>query len=517
MAAELSMNGRKKIETIQKEFTNKFNYLTLLFLDENRKSLDISKSLSEVRKVKGADISINAGLKVNTLEARFMQHYGLLVEVAYMKEGKVMHTKDNVDKTLNEMNRWCEENGCDKFTFKKSLKGDTVLSLQEQLFNAILEQYPDAVAKKINKDNFMDVHLPAVNPKKGTHIFFNTAKEGIKFGFYCRDEQFNNPILERSSAIEAYAQGIRPKGNPLFANVDDAAEAALEFIREMMGLSNADADETGLSADEEMQRFLDNLEIDDSDNEEGDQTESADENETDDLENLFIKELPSKKSGTKLFEVNGKYTFTLGYDTKAYMNEDVIGIVPDDCFMEALNSGDGWSNYFWDNNWHEFDSKLHNHGIIEPATHLELPSGEKVEIKLNYSTPEFDKQKIAFNNSSGKFVHISSSAEKSYGWDGWKKYSVNFGPGVFDTSKILVSFDDDIVSGYTYDLSDTDTLDFTEDDAYETSGIGFTSELYFNNGKELVLIDLDELSGELEEKNISKNDIKSIKKYLMTK
>ena len=69
MAAELSMNGRKKIETIQKEVTNKFNYLTLLFLDENRKSLDISKSLSEVRKVKGADISINAGLKVNTLEA----------------------------------------------------------------------------------------------------------------------------------------------------------------------------------------------------------------------------------------------------------------------------------------------------------------------------------------------------------------------------------------------------------------------------------------------------------------
>ncbi len=235
MAAELSMNGRKKIETIQKEFTNKFNYLTLLFLDEDRKSLDISKSLSEVRKIKGTDISINAGLKVNTLEARFRDNYGLMVEVAYMKDGKVLHTKDNVDKTLNEMNRWCEENGCDKFEFKKSLRGDTVLSLQEQLFNAISEQYPDAVAKKMNKDNFMDVHLPSVNAKKGTHIFFNTAKEGIKFGFYCRDEAFVKSVLDNSSNIEAYAQGLRPLGNPLFTDVDEAADAALAFIGEMMG------------------------------------------------------------------------------------------------------------------------------------------------------------------------------------------------------------------------------------------------------------------------------------------
>ena len=238
MAAELSMNGRKKIETIQKEFTNKFNYLTLLFLDDDRKSLDISKSLSEVRKVKGTDISINAGLKVNTLEARFRDNYGLMVEVAYMKDGKVLHTKKNVDKTLNEMNRWCEENGCNKFEFKKSLHGDTVLSLQEQLFDAISDQYPDAVAKKMNKDNFMDVHLPSVNSKKGTHIFFNTAKEGIKFGFYCRDEEFIKSVIEKSTSIEEYAQGLRPSGNPLFTDIEEAAEAALAFIEEMMGESN---------------------------------------------------------------------------------------------------------------------------------------------------------------------------------------------------------------------------------------------------------------------------------------
>jgi len=630
MAAELSMNGRKKIETIQKEFTNKFNYLTLLFLDENRKSLDISKSLSEVRKVKGTDISINAGLKVNTLEARFRDNYGLMVEVAYLKEGKVLHTKDNVDKTLNEMNRWCAENGCQKFEFKKSLRGDTVLSLQEQLFNAISEEYPDAVAKKMNKDNFMDVHLPSVNAKKGTHIFFNTAKDGIKFGFYCRDEAFVKSVLDTSSNIEEYAQGVRPVGNPLFTDVDVAAEAALAFIGEMIGessvtshrdvnpviaeyvsafqenpdpicdlldslgteagkmsvykvdldiLSNlafADIPEIDdlkfagevdindwdglaeiigeaeaeankneysndeitsrskiiflysgdeyvysflnpgdvLSADDEMQNFLDNLEIDDSDDE-VDEVETSDEDETDDLGGLIINELPSKVSDTRLYEVNGKFTFTIGYDGKAYMNEDVIGVIPDTSILEALNSGDTWSDFIWNNGWTEYDSKVHNHGIIEPATHLELPSGERVVIKLSYDTPDFDKQKIAFKNTSGKFIHISTSFEKTYDWNGWKKYKINFGPGVFDTSKISVSFDDDIVSGYCYNYSETDSIDFTEDNAYKTTGIGFSSDLYFNNGKELVLIDLEEFSNNLNENNISKEDIEAIKKYLM--
>jgi hypothetical protein len=325
MAAELSMNGRKKIETIQKEFTNKFNYLTLLFLDENRKSLDISRSLAEVRTVKGTDVSINAGLKVNTLEARFRDNYGLMVEVAYMKDGKVLHTKDNVDKTLNEMNRWCEENGCDKFEFKKSLRGDTVLSLQEQLFNAISEQYPDAVAKKMNKDNFMDVHLPSVNAKKGTHIFFNTAKEGIKFGFYCRDEAFVKSVLDKSSNIEEYAQGVRSVGNPLFTDVDEADE-------------------------------------------------------------------------------------------------------------------------------------------------------------------------------------------KSYGWDNWKKYSIEMPAGNFDVRNIEVEFEYDIVSSYNYN-----GVGFDEDENYNSSGKGFTSSLYFNNGEELVSVDINELREELSEEGIDLNDIEEIKQFAMKK
>ena len=45
MAAELSMNGKKKIETLQKEFTQKFPYLTLVFLDKARSLPTISIAL----------------------------------------------------------------------------------------------------------------------------------------------------------------------------------------------------------------------------------------------------------------------------------------------------------------------------------------------------------------------------------------------------------------------------------------------------------------------------------------
>lgn len=235
MASELSMNGKKKIETLQKEFTQKFPYLTLVFLDKEKRAIDISKSLSEVRQAKGDDISIIASLKVNTLEKRFLENFGLLVEVAYQKSNKVVYTKDNVDKTLNELNKWCEENDCQPFEFKKSFTGNTLSSVQEQLFEAIKESYPNAEAKKINKDNYLDIYVPEINKKRGTHLFFNTAKDGIKIGFYCRDEDFIENVMSNSSNIEKYAQGIRILNNPLQNNVEEANASALSFIGEIKG------------------------------------------------------------------------------------------------------------------------------------------------------------------------------------------------------------------------------------------------------------------------------------------
>lgn len=245
---ELSMNGKKKIETLQKQFTLKFPYLTLIFLDKDRRAIDVSKTLSEIRQSKGDDISIIASLKVNTLEKRFLENYGLVVEVAYQKSNKVVYTKDSVDKSLNELNKWCENNDCQPFEFTKALAGNTLSSVQEQLFEAIKEYYPEAEAKKINKDNYLDIHVPEINIKRGTHLFFNTAKDGIKIGFYCRDEAFVDEVMSRSTNIERYAQGIRILDNPLQSDVQEATLNALVFIEEIIG---EEAEDTSYHEDED--------------------------------------------------------------------------------------------------------------------------------------------------------------------------------------------------------------------------------------------------------------------------
>lgn len=108
-------------------------------------------------------------------------------------------------------------------------------TIQEQLVAEISKTYSDAEAKKVDKDNFLDIHIPSINPKRGTHLFFNTGKNEIKIGFYCRDEDFNNDILSRSSQTEAYAQGIRIKNNPAFTTVEEAISAAIEFLSELKG------------------------------------------------------------------------------------------------------------------------------------------------------------------------------------------------------------------------------------------------------------------------------------------
>jgi hypothetical protein len=104
-------------------------------------------------------------------------------------------------------------------------------NVQNELASGISRLYPDAIVKKINIDNYLDIHLPQVNEKKGTHLFFNTSKGKIKFGFYCRDEEFNEQVLSKSENLEKYAQGIRLKDNPEFTDVVSALQQAEIFIK----------------------------------------------------------------------------------------------------------------------------------------------------------------------------------------------------------------------------------------------------------------------------------------------
>jgi hypothetical protein len=110
-------------------------------------------------------------------------------------------------------------------------------TLQQEITNGITQKFKDAVIKKIDKDNYLDIHLPSVNPKKGTHLGINTAKGEIKIVFYCREDDFNNYEIINSKKLEKYAQGIRIKGNPAFNDVSNAVEAAIDFIFELKRVS----------------------------------------------------------------------------------------------------------------------------------------------------------------------------------------------------------------------------------------------------------------------------------------
>ena len=205
---------------------------------------------------------------------------------------------------------------------------------------------------------------------------------------------------------------------------------------------------------------------------------------------------------------------TLGYDRNCYLSEDVAGEIPDDTLLEFLESEEEWSNFIWYKAWYDFGSIYHTYGMGEPATDMQLPTGKMVEISLTYDFPKLDNVEECFTNSEkGSFVHIASSNEKAYGWGKWKTYSLEVTPGIFDIANISVQFEGNIVSTYRYHLPDGTFDSFEESQDYETTGQGFSSTLYFNNGKEL--IDVDNLKELLEDNDIELTDIKAIRKFLI--
>ena len=124
-SADLSVNGNKKIGTLQKEFTKKFPYLGLIFFDEKTTSssayytsfpIDSDKTLASVRKIKSSeDLSINGNKKIDTLEAEFTKIYGLDVWVCwYQKDKGATHAYDVGNWTLSKLNKNCMDDNSGK-------------------------------------------------------------------------------------------------------------------------------------------------------------------------------------------------------------------------------------------------------------------------------------------------------------------------------------------------------------------------------------------------------------------
>lgn len=113
MATELSMTGNKKLGTLSREFSQKFNYLSLVFKKGNGHAIDPELTLATVREKNGGELSIVGNLTVGTLEKRFMENYGLNVQVVFKNSaGKIFNTSGKGDEvTLTVENAAAKEQG----------------------------------------------------------------------------------------------------------------------------------------------------------------------------------------------------------------------------------------------------------------------------------------------------------------------------------------------------------------------------------------------------------------------
>ena len=130
-ATEISVTGQKKIETLCKEFNQKFPCLQLCIFysyarqqvakGESITPIDRSKTLASVRRAdSGGDISISGNKKIRSLEKEFDTVFGLYCQVCYYTpEGKGVYTGSYADeKTLSAFNTECEKRGCPKGKWK---------------------------------------------------------------------------------------------------------------------------------------------------------------------------------------------------------------------------------------------------------------------------------------------------------------------------------------------------------------------------------------------------------------
>ena len=124
---EISVNGNKKIGTLQKEFNKKFPYLRLgiyysyarqqVAKGESITPIPADKTLASVRRAdSGGDISISGNKKVRSLESEFDKVFGLYAQICYTTgEGNRYYTSGSTDDmTLSALNEYGAKNGWKK-------------------------------------------------------------------------------------------------------------------------------------------------------------------------------------------------------------------------------------------------------------------------------------------------------------------------------------------------------------------------------------------------------------------
>ena len=125
IGGEITVNGNKLMKTLQKEFSDKFEYLTLCFIIDadrqksvNVKGINTNKRLSEVRKKNSnEEISLHGRTKVENIEKYFWDELGIAVQIGICNYSGHKHyfpigTFNSM--TLTAANEWAKNNGCKK-------------------------------------------------------------------------------------------------------------------------------------------------------------------------------------------------------------------------------------------------------------------------------------------------------------------------------------------------------------------------------------------------------------------
>ena len=120
---EITVNGNKIVKTLQKEFSKKFEYLTLCFIVDadkdkcvNVRVINTDKRLSEVRKkVSNKELSIHGRSMVKTVENFFWEELGIACQIGicnYLGHAHYFRLGDFNNMSLTAANAWAKEAGC---------------------------------------------------------------------------------------------------------------------------------------------------------------------------------------------------------------------------------------------------------------------------------------------------------------------------------------------------------------------------------------------------------------------
>lgn len=138
MGKELTVNGRKLLKTLQKEFSKKYKFLFLAFIEDedrgktvNVKSLDTSLTIKEARKqFSNEEISLTGSKVIRNMEKYFWKELGIAVQIAvkdYDGHKYYFPIGDYFNKlSLTKANQWAERNNCSEIDDVSELSGKTV-------------------------------------------------------------------------------------------------------------------------------------------------------------------------------------------------------------------------------------------------------------------------------------------------------------------------------------------------------------------------------------------------------